>query len=256
MRTQDTQEGHVTPFFESPQQVDGKPQVVIYNARWEDVWPTLGLQPKDVDLCWADPPYGVKERTKRNSAGRGIGEKRIHASRRARDWSELVGDDRKFDPMPLLEFPRLVTWGANHYARQLPLSSSWWWDKREGTTPDDNADGELAWTNLGGPARQFSHLWRGLCQASEKMGGGERIHPTQKPVALCEWGFQRAGLKPGQLVFAPYLGSGPEVRAAINMGLRIIGCEVDADYCRTVVAHRVALAAPRRGQEGQVLLPL
>ena len=241
------------PFYESP-------SVTIYNARWEDVWPTLGLAPKDVALCWADPPYGVRERTRRKTAGRGINPSLPGQGKRlgmARDWAAIVGDDRPFDPAGLLRFPRLVLWGANHYAQQLPPSPSWWWwDKRAGTTPDDNADGELAWTNLGGPARQFSHLWRGLCQASEKAHGGKRLHPTQKPAALCEWGFKRAGLKKGDLVFAPYLGSGPEVRAALNMGLRIIGCDVDAEYCQTVVDHRVALAAPKRGQDGQVLLPL
>lgn len=241
----------MTPFYESP-------SVRIYCAPWEVVWPALGLSFGDVRLCWADGPYGKKEKTKRGT--RKSNTPAPHDTRgRAplRDWEAVAGDDRPFDPAPLLRFPRLVTWGANFYADRLPPSSSWWWwDKRDGTTPDDNADGELAWTNLGGPARQFTHLWRGLCQASEKSGGGKRLHPTQKPVALCEWGFRQAGLKAGDLVFAPYLGSGPEVRAALNMGLRIIGCEVVEAYCRTVVDHRVAVAAPVPGREGQVLLPL
>ena len=236
----------MTPFYESSAQVDGKPQVTIYNARWEDVWPTLGLAPKDVALCWADPPYGVAERTDRLSKGRSNATASL-------DFRAVVGDEEPFDPTPLLRFPRCVLWGSNHYASRLPDATCWWvWDKREGGTSDDNADGEAAWTNLRGPLRIFSHLWRGMIKGSER--DATRIHPTQKPVALCEWGFQRAGLKPGQLVFAPYLGSGPEVRAALNMGLRIIGCEVDADYCRTVVTHRCALAAPKRGQEGQRLL--
>lgn len=249
----------MTPFYESQQQLGDMPQVRIYCAPWGQVWPTLGLQPNDVALCWADPPYGKGEKTDRRSRSRGINKAlgRGGHRARARDWEPVAGDDRPFDPAPLLRFPRLVTWGANFYADKLPPSSSWWWwDKRDGTTPDDNADGELAWTNLGGPARQFSHLWRGLCQASEKQHGGQRLHPTQKPVALCEWGFRQAGLKAGDLVFAPYLGSGPEVRAALNMGLRIIGCEVVETYCRAVVDHRVAVAAPVPGREGQMLLTL
>lgn len=240
----------MTPFYESP-------QVRIFCGHWEEVWPMLGLTYEDVALCWADGPYGKKEKTTRRTRKSGVPIRGEEYGTDGRDWAPVAGDDRPFDPEPLLRFPRLVTWGANFYADRLPPSSSWWWwDKRDGTTPDDNADGELAWTSLGGPARQFSHLWRGLCQASEKQHGGQRLHPTQKPVALCEWGFKQAGLNAGDLVFAPYLGSGPEVRAALNMGLRIIGCDVVEDYCRTVVDHRIAIAAPIPGREGQGLLPL
>lgn len=263
-------------FFESSAQVDGKPQVAIYNARWEDVWPTLGLSPKDVALCWADPPYGVKERTDRMSKGRGMSQGAISRTplqggvAYSRDWKPVHGDRQPFSPAPLLMFERVVLWGGNHYANALPPSPSWLvWDKRDGSASNDNADAELAWTTMdtrrpnaggatdresrpGGPVRVFRHLWNGVCTASE--AGNVRLHPTQKPVALSEWAFAMGCLKPGDLVFAPYLGSGPEVRAALNLGLRIIGCEVDADYCRTVVDHRVALAAPRRGQEGQRLL--
>lgn len=244
------------PFYESPQQVDGKPQVTIFNARWEDVWSTLGLAPKDVALCWADPPYGMMEETMRHASGRGM---KTPSGRKAKDWRPVHGDSVPHDPRPLLcalASRPCVIWGGNHFADDLPRSASWWvWDKTGGGQKvDDNSDCELAWTNIRSAARLFHFLWKGVCQEVKEGDNGRRLHPTMKPVALAEWGFERAGLKPGQLVFAPYLGSGPEVRAALNMGLRIIGCEVDADYCRTVLEHRVALAAPKRGQEGQALL--
>lgn len=237
------------PFYESP-------SVTIYNARWEDVWPTLGIAPKDVALCWADPPYGVQAVEVRSGQRTKTAAKYLGANRR--EWKPIVDDAAPFDPTALLTFQRLVAWGGNHYADRLPPVSSWWvWHKRPGMADGvDFADGEVAWTNLGGQLRVFAHMWMGVTMESERANGGVRLHPTQKPVALCEWGFERAGLKPGDLVFSPYLGSGPEVRAALNMGLRIIGCEVDAQYCQTVVDHRVALAAPKRGQEGQALLPL
>lgn len=242
----------MTPFYESSAQVDGKPQVTIYNARWEDVWPTLGLAPKDVGLCWADPPYGMAVRTNYKSSGRG-------AMAKANDFRPVVGDDRPFDPCHLIECfgaSPCVVWGGNHFANDLPRSAAWWvWDKTGGgRVMNDNSDCELAWTNIRSAARVFHFLWNGMCQDVKEGDNGRRLHPTMKPVALSEWGFKHAGLKAGDLIFAPYLGSGPEVRAALNMGLRIIGCEVDADYCRTVVTHRCALAAPKRGQEGQRLL--
>lgn len=223
----------MTPFYDSG-------GITIFCGRWEDVWPTLGLKPSDVALCWADPPYGVAERTDRLSKGRSNATASL-------DFAPIAGDDEPFTPAPLLQFPRAVLWGANHYASRLPDSASWWtWDKREGGTSDDNADCELAWTNLKGPARLFSFLWRGMIKAGERES--RRIHPTQKPVALCEWGFKRAGLKKGDLVFSPYLGSGPEVRAALNMGLRLIGCELVESYCDAVVKHRTGLARYVEGQ--------
>lgn len=194
-------------------------QIVIFNARWEEVYPTLGLRYEEVALLWADPPYGIDH----NPLG-GKGRK---------DWARVAGDDQPFDPASLLEFPRAVLWGGNHYASRLPDSSSWWtWDKREGGDHDTMADCEHAWTNLGGPARLFHHLWRGAVRKDEREPS---LHPTKKPVALATWGFQRAKLKSGDLVFSPYMGSGPEARAALDMGLRFIGCEIVEQYCNAAV---------------------
>jgi site-specific DNA-methyltransferase (adenine-specific) len=210
------------------------------------VWAALGLKHEDVALLWADPPYGVKERTDRSSRNRrgpgkypvGTGPDGVYRPK-SRVWPKVDGDDKPFDPAPLLTFPRAVLWGANFYASRLPDSHSWWaWDKTdEGRVVDDNADVELAWTNIGGMPRRFPYLWKGMCQETKDTEGGLRLHPTMKPVALATWGFQRAKLKPGDLVFSPYMGSGPEARAALDMGLRFIGCEIVEEYCRAAVSR-------------------
>ena len=215
----------MTPYYSA----DG---IQIFHSRWEDVWRSLGLKHEDVALLWADPPYGVNERTERGSAGRN-GKGRFKTAR-SRDFPRVAGDDRPFDPAPLLSFPRAILWGGNHYGSRLPDASCWLvWDKREGTGINDNADCELAWTNLGGPARLFHHMLNGCLRDSERET--PREHPTQKPVALASWGFQRAKLKPGNLVFSPYMGSGPEARAALDMGLRFVGCEIVKEYCGAAV---------------------
>jgi site-specific DNA-methyltransferase (adenine-specific)/modification methylase len=234
----------VTPYWTSP---DGA--VVVYCARWEDVVAAGCVPVREVALVHADPPYGQNERTEREKAGRG-GRGGLRAPHPSRDWIRVEGDDRPFDPGPLLAFNRpLVTWGAQRYAERLPPSPSWfWWDKREETTPDDNGDGEMAWTNLSGPPRQFSHLWRGLCRASEKGGGGKHLHPTQKPIALCSWVYARAKLRAGNLVFVPYMGSGPDLPACVAAGLRCIACEVVEDYCRVAVARLGAVTAEAAAQ--------
>jgi hypothetical protein len=216
-----------------------------------------GLVPlEEVALIHDDPPYGVGEKTDRKRRGRdkvsGAG---LHGGNYScRDFPLVVGDDKPHDPLAVLSLERpTVLWGANHYASRLPDSPSWiLWDKRDRTGPDDNADGELAWTNLDGPLRIFRHLWRGLCRASET--GSGHLSPTQKPIALCVWVYQRAKLKRGDLVFVPHMGSGPDLAACRAMGLRCIACDVESWCCKTAVGARLC-AAPHP-ETGEVLGPL
>jgi site-specific DNA-methyltransferase (adenine-specific) len=221
----------------------------IFHARWEDVLAAGVFAPKAIALVHADPPYGVNEQTSRKSKGRGKSFGALsHVGRFVDgvDWPAVDGDTKPFDPAAILGLQRpTVLWGGNHYASRLPDSPSWiLWDKREGQTSDDNADGELAWTNLGGPLRIFRHWWRGMLRASEH---GVRLHPTQKPEALSAWVFAHAmarkKLKRGDTILVPYMGSGPDLRPAQAMGLKVIACEVAEEYCRAAVNARLRAVA-------------
>lgn len=198
--------------------------ITIWHGDWRDI------RPPDADLVLTDPPYGAKEKTNRGEKGR----HHERSSISARDWPAVEGDDEPFDPAPVLALQRpSILWGAQYYADKLPPSRSWLvWDKRDGGASDDNADCELAWTNLDIPARLFRHLWRGMVTASEKQ---RKVHPTQKPVALMRWCLLRAKLKPGALVFDPYMGSGPIAAACKQLGYRYVGCELVEQYCAAAV---------------------
>jgi site-specific DNA-methyltransferase (adenine-specific) len=210
----------------------------------------LGLRAADVALVHVDPPYGTGERLDRRARAReagGTGRGRLVGGRgrpRGRNWPPMVGDDGPFDPAPFLHYPRVVLWGANHYASRLDDTRSWlFWDKRAETGSDDGADGELAWTNLGGPMRRFTHLWRGVCRASET--GVAHLGPTQKPVALIEWIFRtRAKLRAGDLVIVPYCGSGPELAVCRRLRLRCIAVDIDPRWCEIAVRERLLGGAP------------
>lgn len=58
----------------------------------------------------------------------------------------------------------------------------------------------------------------------------ERIHATQKPVSLYTYLYQLAGLKPGDIILDPYLGSGSSRIAAYDMGIDFIGYEISPVY--------------------------
>lgn len=206
------------PYFEA----DG---IALYQGHNQMVLDILGLKPEDVALLWGDPPYGIRASKRRAGSSPSCVRYAVR-----KNWQPMAGDSRPFDPSSWLDFPRVVLWGANHYASCLPSSPSWWiWDKRCGQVEGlAQADGEAAWTNFPGTLRIFRHLWSGVCTASE--AGSQRLHPTQKPIALAAWGFRQAKLKPGDLVVSPWLGSGPEAVAARDMGLRFIGIELVPEY--------------------------
>lgn len=208
--------------------------MTIWHGDCREVLPTIR---ESVALLLTDPPYGVSERTDRASKGRG----NLAA---CNDFPPVLGDDKPFDPSHLLAYKPAVIFGANHFCDRLPPSPSWIvWDKLDGLRTDkrmigfdDNADCEIAWSNVGGPARLVAHQWKGMIRASERTE--HRVHPTQKPVVL----FRRliaALALPSGVVLDPYLGSGTTLRATKDLGRRAIGIEIEERYCE-IAAKRMA----------------
>lgn len=199
---------------------------VLYLARCEDM---LHEIPRDVAVV-TDPPYGI-----RFSHGGGGGN---WGRSTAFSGVSIAGDDQPFDPAPWLTYSQTILWGANHYASRLPDAASWLvWDKRDGSTSNDQADCELAWSNLRGPARLFHHLWQGMFKASER--GVRRVHPMQKPVALLEWCVEKVQ----GTILDPFVGSGTTGVACVNLRRPFIGIEIEPKYfdiaCRRIEqAHR------------------
>lgn len=205
-------------------------RVTLYNADCKDVIPHVA--PRTVDLLLTDPPYGVNEGTNRF-------ERQRSALAKANDFAPVHGDDKEFDPSHLLIYPRLILFGANYYAQHLPVSPSWLvWDKLNGLSStrsvgfNDNADCEMAWSNLGGPARIFRHRWMGAMKESEH--NQRRVHPTQKPIILMQRIIEWRAV-PKNTIFDPYAGSGSTILGALEAGCRVIACEVVRDYCDTIV---------------------
>jgi site-specific DNA-methyltransferase (adenine-specific)/modification methylase len=175
---------------------------------------------QDADAVITDPPYGM--------GLNGISGSFRSRWTTARDEYLIEGDDQPFDPTPWLHFPKVILWGANHYASRLPDGRKWIiWDKREGTTPDNQADCDMAWTNLPGPSRIYRQLWRGCIRAGEENGVKSSLcHPTQKAVGLMKFCIQQCDLPTRSLIVDPYMGSGTTGVAAIRMGHRFIGVEL------------------------------
>lgn len=176
------------------------------------------------DAIVADPPYGIGY--SRGAGGGGFGGSKRFTSNF--DGRKVIGDDAPFDPAPFIsaKYPTIL-WGANHFASRLPDAACWLvWDKRRGTTSNDFADCEMAWTNIKGPARCLPHMWNGGLRDSE--WGIPRVHQTQKAIVVMEWclGF----LPDAETILDPFVGSGTTLVACAKMGRKGIGIELDPDY--------------------------
>ncbi len=186
------------------------------------------------DAILTDPPYGIGYESRHDK--RKQSESKWTHYVRDTNIAPIVGDDAPFDPAWLIQLAGdkpTVLWGANDYANRLPTSGCWLiWDKRESSRPNDQADCEMAWSNLKGPSRLYSHLWIGLSRRGEenRSRGDRKLHPNQKPVALMDWVLDQAGIQPGQTVLDPYMGSGSLGVACIRRGIRYVGVEIDAGY--------------------------
>ncbi len=207
--------------------------VELYLGDCREILPTLGK----VDAVVTDPPYGIHfghGRSRRNRVSAlawGTGSRSED-----RGWSNIIGDDEPFDPSPWLRFPQIVLFGANHFADKLPAAAGWLvWDKRDGSASDNHSDCELAWTNLKTPARLHRQLWRGVVRAGEDNAAiSPKWHPSQKPYELMRW---VVGFTTGTIL-DPFMGSGTTGVAAVKLGRKFIGIEIEPKYfdvaCRRI----------------------
>ena len=88
-------------------------------------------------------------------------------------------------------------------------------------------------------------------KASRKERGKGNKHPTVKPLALMEW-LVKLVTPPGGLVLDPFMGSGTTGVAAVGLGFRFCGIEIEAESCATArerIAECIEIAANRLRQE-------
>lgn len=78
--------------------------------------------------------------------------------------------------------------------------------------------------HLGGVAKCFDYPFRGAVGAEP-----DRIHPTQKPVALYKWILSKYA-NPGDKILDTHLGSGSSRIAAYDLGFDFVGYEIDKFY--------------------------
>lgn len=180
-----------------------------------------------VGMVWADPPYGIDLDTDYSQL-KGTAKS---PNAKGYKYDPVEGDDRPFDfsPYAWIDAPEQFWWGADYYAHQLPEGGSWlvWLKRNEADAEMIGNDFELCWSKIRHKRHAIRIRWVGW-DATER--DETRIHPTQKPIALCAWAFEKYGAA-GDIILDPFLGSGPSLKAAEGMGRTVIGFELSPHYC-------------------------
>lgn len=181
----------------------------------------------EIEMVFTDPPYGIAH------SGKGISANGVQGN----DFGEIMGDQDVSVAIDVYRLcvskwpnARMIFWGANYYPSALADGHGWLvWDKqREG---DTFSGAELAFINGGVRVDVFRHMWHGMVKASEH--GQKRVHPTQKPIELAKWCFDRYGNP--KTVLDLFGGSGSTLIACEKTGRKARLMELDPKYCDVIV---------------------
>lgn len=183
-----------------------------------EVLPTLGK----VDAVVTDPPYGLGEKWQGGKA-----KWPLH-HRYGMKW-DFATDSETVMALSVRGAHSII-WGGHLYG--LPPTRGWLvWDKivRQFTS----GVMEFAWTTLDQPIKAFNY-------AHGELATEGKFHPTQKPLPLMKWCLSQ--LPPtATLILDPFMGSGTTGIAAVSLGRKFIGIEIEPKYfdiaCRRIEAE-------------------
>ena len=195
------------------------PHFSFYNADNLDI---MKCYPdKYFSLAIVDPPYGININI---SIGRRKGDKKS-------EYHKFQGNDKSipseeyFDELFRVSENQII-WGGNYMTDFLSPTPCWvLWDKgfSENVT---FAQFEMAWTSFNSSAKKINY---------NASANRDRIHPTQKPIALYSWLIHKYAKK-GDKILDTHLGSASialaidKANKADGMELDFVGIELDKDY--------------------------
>ncbi len=216
----------------------------------------VGIPPRSVDLALTDPPYAISRETGFANVRNGV--QRFAVSMDFGEWDHAeidLGDFAAglyrvlrmggvaivwYDLWKIGELRCALEAAGFRMFRQIvwqktnpvPLNSK--------VTYLSNSRETAVYCVKGGKPTFNSSYDNGVYSMPIPRHNGRRIHPTQKPLGLFEELIDKHS-KPGNLVIDPFVGSGTTAVAALNLGRRFAGCDIDQQY---------VLAARRRIDDG------
>ena len=195
---------------------------------------------KFFDLAVVDPPFGINVASHKGGKIVGGGYRPFGGTSK-RSSQKNAGasgkpyhtfdDNRPPDEGYFRELERVskhrIIWGGNFMLDHLGKASCMIvWDKKRRNL--DQADCEIAWTDLPGQSRIFEYKWNGMLVENMKYKQ-PRIHPCEKPVMLYSWILGKWA-KSGDKILDTHVGSANSLVACHRAGLQYWGFEIDETY--------------------------
>lgn len=248
----------MTPYYEDE-------HATIYHGEALDV--LRNLDTGSVAAIVADPPY--------SSGGMFRSDRQADPSAKYRGWSQdadgksvapkstpgtFSGDSRDqhgyayWSALWLSQVCRIAAPGAQVFVftdwRQLPTTSDavqaggfiWRglcvWDKGVGRPMKGRFRNHLEYVVWGsnGPMPEADDVYPSTLLKHAPPGAGQRVHVTQKPEGLVR---DMLSVAPPGAVLDPFMGSGTTLRAAKDLGRKVVGIELDERYCE-IAAERLS----------------
>ena len=231
--------------------------VALYLADCRDVLPKI----TSVDVVVTDPPYGEVTHAGARS-GRALGRPLV-------DFAPIAGGDlvrlcRRFVELANRWVILTCEWqhAAALEAAGAPLVRLGVWVKPNGAPQFTGDRPAMGWEAIAILHREGAKYWN---------GGGHRAvwtcpteqgeHPTQTPERLvAEW--VRSFTDPQETILDPFMGSGTTGVAAVKLGRRFIGIEINEAYFELAVRRigdavkQPQLFVPEQGSKRQEVLDL
>ena len=199
------------------------------------------------DMVFTDPPYGMKLQANYHRSEWGDRPNKHSGGNQGNAHRNVAGDHDDFTPdlintvfASLNYCDEIFLWGADYYAEHIPAKNegSWVvWDKvtnsqgeESGCAAFHGSNFELCWSK----AKHKRELARIMHKGLASVENDKRVHPTQKPVALAEWFFERWG-KDKTVVADLYGGSGSTLIACEKTSSHCCMMELDPAYCDVIV---------------------
>lgn len=237
----------------------------VYNIKHERYLPWL--EDNSIDLICDDPPYftGPEKRGFYGKKVSSIGVSRVYEKTDKWDLPDLY----YFNEVKRVG-KHFIIWGANYFdficnPHKTPRRSGiqeWinknpigWivWDKCNSDSSFN--DYELAYTSYNMPTYIYKFMWNGMLQGSGALNGDimqgnkklnqKRIHPTEKPIPLYQFQYNKY-LPNGGTILSNFVGNGADRIAAFQHGYNFYGCEADQNIYSKMEYRFAKLIAQQR----------
>jgi DNA modification methylase len=202
--------------------------ITIYHGDCREILPFISAE-----LLMTDPPYGI------NHTSNHI------ADTTTAEWmnSAIDGDtDCSVRDYALSFFSEWVCFGSYKVAMPLGMRGIAVWDKGPASGMGDlTFPFKLSWELIFFAGSRWNGfrdegVIKGRCVVTRASMG--RNHPNEKPLDLMQFLLCK---HPANTIVDPFMGTGPTLQAAKNLGRKAIGIEIEEGYCE--------IAATRLSQE-------